>query len=152
MHTCTRTLKSILTFHLGHTCTSICAPRLVRTYERECVVVCCSVLHCVAVCTHFHLGRTCTSTCTPRLVRTYERECVAVCCSVLQCAAACTPIASLGVHAHPHVCLDFYARHVWERMCCSVLKCVAVCCSVLQCVAVCCSVLQCVAVCCSVLQ
>ena len=49
-----------------------------------------------------------------------------------------------------------------QRVCCSVLQCIAVCCSelqwvavscsVLQCVAVCCSVLQCVAVCCSVLQ
>jgi len=39
-----------------------------------------------------------------------------------------------------------------QRVCCSVLQCVAVCCSVLQCGAVCCSVLQYVAVCCSVLQ
>ena len=39
-----------------------------------------------------------------------------------------------------------------ERVCCSILPCVAVCCSVLQYVAVRCSVLQRVAVCCSVLQ
>ena len=39
-----------------------------------------------------------------------------------------------------------------EKVCCSVLQCVAVCCSLLQCVAVCCSVLQWVAVGCSGLQ
>jgi len=52
--------------------------------------------------------------------------------------------------------VEVSSAHGYDKVCCSVLQCVAVClqcvavwCSVLQCVAVCCSVLQCVAVCCS---
>jgi len=48
--------------------------------------------------------------------------------------------------------LCLYTTRVREKLCCSVLQCVAVYCSVLQCVAVCCSVLQRVAACCNVLQ
>jgi len=47
---------------------------------------------------------------------------------------------------------DEFVDVLQEKVCCSVLQCVAVCCSVLQCAAVYCSVLQCVAVCFSVLQ
>ena len=44
------------------------------------------------------------------------------------------------------------SMHNAEKVCRSVLQCVAVCCSVLQCVAVWYGLLQCVMVCCSVLQ
>jgi len=100
------------------------------------VAMCCSVLHCDAVCCN-----------------TGQNECAGKqICGVLQCVAV--------VWRYVAVCCKYGA--VW----CSVLQCGAVYCSVLQCVAVrgrtgilvlqcvavCCSVLQCVAVCCSEMQ
>jgi len=64
---------------------------------------------------------------------------VAVGCSVLHCVAVC-------------IWLRRMQQDDVAKVCCSVLRCVAVCCSVLQCVAVCCSMLQCAAVCCDGLQ
>jgi len=95
----------------------------------QCVVVCCSVLLCVAV-TLPPVPDTPKSISVSVLLL-YSAcmcyrviKCVTACCRVLQCLAVC----------------------------CSVLQCVAVHCSALQCAAMCCSVLQCVAVSCSVLQ
>jgi len=87
--------------------------------------VCCSVLHCVAVCCGSVLQCVCS-----------VLQCVAVCCgNVLQCVCSVLQcVAKVSSHISHHT----YGG-------CNVLQCVAVCCSVLQCVAVCCSVLQCVA-------
>jgi len=81
------------------------------------VIVCCSVLQCVAVCCSV---LQCAAVCCSVL------QCVAMCCSVLQCAAVCCSVLQCAT------------------VCSSVLLCVAVCCSkrdiftsdVLQCVAV----------------
>jgi len=80
----------------------------------QCVVVCCSVLQCVAVC-YIQCVAVC---CSARYASDWRAcHCVAVCCSVL----------------HSVCCSVLQCVAVW----CSVLQCVAVCCSVLQCVAVC---------------
>jgi len=71
----------------------------------QCVAVCCSVLQCVAVC------------CS-------ELQCVAVCCTVLQCIAVCQ-LPSLTQDRSSKTGIRIVA---W----CSALQCVAVCCSVLQ--------------------
>jgi len=95
----------------------------------QCVVVCCSVLQRVAVCSS---GALCVH---------FQRlpgmllQCVAACCSVVQRVAVCCIVLQRVLTSSRYV-----------------LQCVAVCCSVFQCVAVCCSVLQRVTVCCSVLQ
>jgi len=48
-------------------------------YGMQCVVLCCSVLQCVAV---FCVGGSSTA-----LIVIYGMQCVAVCCSVSQCVA-----------------------------------------------------------------
>ena len=74
----------------------------------QCVVVCCSVLHCVVERPVSQLHEFNCLHVTPM--------CVAECCSVLQCVAVyCSVVHCVAV-------------------CCSVLQCVAVCCSVLRCV------------------
>jgi len=87
----------------------------VLTRQETCMVVCCSVLPCVAVrCSLVQSGAFqgthSISTQKRRDVYGSVLQSVAVCCRVLSCVA------------------------VW----CSVLQCVAVRCSALQCVAVCC--------------
>jgi len=78
-----------------------------------------------------------------------------VCCGVIKCDAVRCSVC-VCVYDLQNRRLDCEFRSialcctVLNRMCCSVLQCVAVCCSVLQCVAVRCSALQCVAVRCSV--
>jgi len=103
------------------------------------VVVCCSVLQCVAA--------KCMSTATVKtsamcvavgvlqrdtylqLLRT-SKICDAKCCGVMQCVTVrCLSSATDSTFGTCHAVY------------CSVLQCVVVCCSVLQCVAVCCSVL-----------
>ena len=69
------------------------------------VVMCCSVLQCVAVCCSV-------------------LQCVAVCCSVLQCIAVCQ-LPNLTQHRSSKIGIRIVA---W----CSALQCVAVCCSILQ--------------------
>jgi len=84
-----------------------------------CVIKCCSVLQCVAVC---------------RSVS----QCVVVCCSVLRCVAVCHSVLQcVAVICSVRQC----AAGCWMH--CSLLQCVAVCCSVLQCATVRCNVLQC---------
>jgi len=100
---------------------------------RQCVAVCCSVLHCAALCS---------------LMLRWDFG--GLFCSVLQCAAVCCYAEYLLVLAV--MCCN--VLHC-AAVCCSVLQCVAVCCSVLQCVAVCCSVMLrwiCDCDCCNVLQ
>ena len=88
-------------------------PPHMRPTHRCClIVVCCSVLQCVAVCCSV-------------------LQCVAVCCSVLQCDAECC--SSQKKHH------ESWRQLI---VCCSVLHHVAVCCAVLQCVALCCTVMQ----------
>jgi len=135
------------------------------------VVVCCSVLQCVAV-TIVHEG-------VYNTVTVYRTRCVAACCSVLQCpnatgctvtrfhvgvystftvycaryvAACCSVLQRVAMSKCNRLyCYDIPRRSlyttpgVWERaaVCCSVLQCVAARCSVLQRVAVYCNVLQC---------
>ena len=65
------------------------------------VVVCCSMLQCVAVCC-----------CLVRVSFGKVSSRVAVCCSVWQCGAVCSSV----LHC--------------VAACCNVLQCVAVCCSV----------------------
>jgi len=125
----------------------------------QCVAVCCSVLQCVAVWTYTRHTRQCHS--LPRVVlqcvavccgafailfqsRSYN-NCVAMCCSVLQCVAVCCSVLQWCKRTNT-VHSPFSSRAGAMTI---ALQCVAVCCSVLQCVAVCCSVLQCVAVWCS---
>jgi len=68
-------------------------------------------------------------------------QCVAVCCSVLQCVAVCCSVPLVVIkHTLTYECTDLLDKCV--AVCCSVLQCVAACCSVLQCVAVCCSVIH----------
>jgi len=142
----------------------------------QCVEVCCSKSHRVAVCCihvnqsrrervfHTHLSLCCrvlqcVAACCSVL------QCVEVCCSVLQCAAVCCSVFR-------HVNGPAWSARLMPILCCSVLQCVALCCSALQCIASCCSVLhtyksvpprvrvshpfnpvmQCIAVRCSVLQ
>ena len=85
----------------------------------QCVVVCSSVLLCVAVNKRSIHNKFVTqeSRSAKRESGGCARQVVAVCCSLLQSVAVC----------------------------CSLLQSVAVCCSLLQSVALCCSVLQCVA-------
>ena len=124
-------------------CVAVCCDLLLldgiqpNTYM---VIVCCSVLQCVAVCCSV-------------------LQCVAVCCSVLQCIAL-----RLGIvrrQSAQHLYSDSVLQDI--ALCCRVLQCVVTCCSVLQRVAACAvcstwrwraavSVLQFVAVCCSLLQ
>jgi len=143
------------------------------------VVVCCSVLQCVAVLGAVYCGAVCCNV----------LQCVAVCCSswcsVLRCIAAhCNVFQCIAVtrcselHTHPDIfvsaqCVVVYCGVLQcVTVYCSVLQCVAVHCSavhtrldifvsaqrvvvycgVLRCVAVSCIVWQCIAVCCSVLQ
>jgi len=100
-----------------------------------CSVMCCSMLHGVAV--SQGSGK----------VEMLQR--VAACCSVLQCsvlqrvAACCCLLQCVAV-----CCSVLHSVALWS----SVLQCVALCCIVLHCVAVFCSVLQGVALCCSELQ
>ena len=121
------------------------------------VLLCCSVLQCVAV---YCSVLQCVIW---KRVDYHQVEhpchdewcwCVAVCCSVLQCVAVCCSVLQCyqsedstesGI---PPSGTPMPGSMVLQY--CSVLQCVTVCCSVLQCVAVCCSVLQCVAVCYSV--
>ena len=80
----------------------------------QCVVVCCSLLQCVA--THDQGYFQCQ----------YLLQCVALCRTMLQCFAVCCSVKGLTTKS---TCS--------ANICCSVLQCVVVCCSVLQCVAVC---------------
>ena len=99
--------------------------------------LCCSALHCVAVC---YSGLICS---------------VAASCSALQVHVCCS-VFRLGAVS----CVAVEQRPAPLRMCCTVLKCVAVCCSALCCsiiatrsasqIRMCCSVLQRVAARCSV--
>jgi len=85
----------------------------------QCLAACCSVLQCAAVCCRV-------------------LQCFTVFCSVLQCVAAgWEPQTILFVRLSDTVC----------SRCSSVWQSVAVCGSVWYCVAACCSVLQFVAVC-----
>ena len=68
-------------------------------------------------------------------------------CKSKELKAQCILLSRIGMRMTGHILV-----RVFERVCCSVLQCVAVCCSMLQCGAVWCSVVQCVAVCCSVLH
>jgi len=113
------------------------------------LVVCCSVLWCVVVCSGV---LRCVTMCCGVLwcvpVCSGEFRCVAVCNSVLQCVdvpdidklssiAACSSVFQrVAVRCRVAV---YYNRHVERR--CGVMQFVAVCCSVLQRVAMCCSVL-----------
>ena len=104
------------------------------------VVVCCSVLQCVAgwcivlqcvASTMSYPWPACGVLCKtlqPTGIHSFSRN--AMRCSALRCGAECFSVLQ-SVSA-----------------CCSVFQRVALCCSVLQCVAVCCNVLQCVAMCC----
>jgi len=82
----------------------------------QCVVVCCSVLQCVAA-----FWRVCCS--VLQCVAVYRRVLarVVVCCSVLQSAVMCCSVSQ---------CV---------AMCCRKLQRVDACCNVLVCVAACCS-------------
>jgi len=59
----------------------------------QCVVVCCSVLHCVA---EYVAARVVSAVgnFVAQVCRVYCRvlQCVAVCCSVLQCVSACCSV------------------------------------------------------------
>ena len=63
-------------------------------------------------------------------------QCVAECCRVLQCVVVGADSWEFWQCVRVYVCVC-----AMERVCCSVLQCVAVCCSGLQCVAICCNVL-----------
>jgi len=108
----------------------------------QCVAICYSVLHCVAVFALFQHGKT-----IHHFSSLSASLCVAACWQrVGSVLAACWQRVGSVLAA------------CWQRVgsmleaCCSVWQFAAVCCSVLQCVAVCCSVLQCAAVSCSELQ
>jgi len=70
-------------------------------------------------------------------------QCVAVCCSMLQCVAVCHTVCAglclIGGSICKNVCISLVLLQC-VAVFCSVLQCIAVCCSVLQCAAVCCSV------------
>ena len=94
----------------------------------QCVAVCCSVLHCVAV---------------QRVCPVYESICGSyarslVCCSMLQCVVVCFSV--LQCVAVQRVCPILFVTRLLDlwclEVCCSMSKFVTVCCSVLQCVAV----------------
>jgi len=105
------------------------------------VVVCCSMLQCVAVHKHnptMRVGASfrCTLCCS-------VLQGVVVCCSLLQGVAGCCTVwhyvaLRCSVEVHEHNPNNARRRSISVHY---VLQCVAVCCSVLQCVAVCCSVL-----------
>jgi len=103
------------------------------TYDTQSIhiIVCCSVLQCVAVCCSV---LQCAVMCCGMLL------CVAVCCRVFQSVAVCCSVLQRHERTTNHSALQCVAA--WCNML-SCVACVAVCCSVLQCVAVCCSVLQC---------
>jgi len=63
------------------------------------VVVCCSVLQCVAVCCS---KLQCVAVCCSVL------QCVAVCCSVLQCVAVCGLFHGMQVSLHQHYVLKLF--------------------------------------------
>jgi len=105
--------------------------------------VCCSVMHCDAVCWGCSSSKqhhSCRSVCKCFVC---VSTCVAVWCSVMQCVEA---VAVWNSIIRVEVCAS--ALFMFRR----VLQCVALWCSVLQSVAVCCSVMQFIAVWCSVLQ
>jgi len=134
----------------------------------------CSLLHCVAVriavcCSVVQCGAVCYSVV----------QCVAVCYSVLQCVTVFCSVLQQNFYIiiwNPTwwsitITLGSIPHNSLEKVCCSVLQCVAVCWSALQCAAVCyiflivhkssshnslesvcCSMLQYVAVCCGMLQ
>ena len=144
--------------------------------------VCCSVMHCVAVCTaplpklQKHLFLEGILSCRQTSCSVLQR--VAACCSVLQCVAVCCKTPSMYLvfcKGFCHVCEPHgaFRADFWNGMFKGARSCletlnplegqrwvlggawsvrVAVCCVVLCCVAVSCSVLQCVAVLCSALQ
>jgi len=76
----------------------------------QCVMVCCGVLWCVAVCTFVED------------VCCFTLQCVAVCYGVLQCVVVCCSVLW---------CVAVYT--FVKDVCSSVLRCVEVCCGVLQC-------------------
>ena len=129
-------------------------------YFLQDIILCCSVLHCVAVCCsmlqHVYVTWLVHVTYSTFFKTLYcsVLQCVAVCCSVLQCVAVCWNVLQcVAVCCSTYMWCGSYKWHEapfprhYTAVCYSVLQCVAVCCSVLQCVAVCHSVLQCVAVC-----
>jgi len=96
------------------------------------VVVCCSVMQCVAVCCSV-------------------LQCVAVCCSVLQCVAVCCIVLQYVAECCIVLCVMYIKNPLGGVACCSALQCIAMrfdllCCA-FQCVTTCCSVLQYVSVC-----
>jgi len=113
-------------------------PLLVCCSVVQCVAVCCSVMQRVAVSCRVLQSVASVAVCCSLVVSSSAAsgvlQCVAVCCSVLQCVArpSSAPLPLL--------------------VCCSVLQSVAVCCSLLQSVAVYCSLLQSCVACCSLLQ
>jgi len=83
----------------------------------QCVAVCCSVLQCVAVyhsvlqhvavtsracSSSMSTGKLATAFSVPLMVRCSVLQCVAVCCSVLQCVAACCSVTARCSHP-PHL-------------------------------------------------
>jgi len=111
----------------------VCCSVLMHCIVLQCVIVCCSALHGVAVRVRCSvLRQVCAWTVSCFLPGTCVLPCVAVCCSALQRVAASS-------------CLDSFL------LSCLYL-CVAVRCSALQYVALRCSALRCVAEPCSVLR
>jgi len=138
-------IEALVGFGVLHELSAI----LIRLLEVQHIplILCCSVLQCVAVRCSVSWGSARTQCDLHPAPRTSTHpthtvfQCVAVCGSVLQCVAV-----SAGVLPDLTAILTGSSNINRSYSCCSVLQCAAVCCSVLQCAAVCCSALQCVAV------
>jgi len=100
------------------------------------VLLCCSLLQSVAVCSSVLPSIGGGIMMVQLLLCCRELQCVAVSCSVLQCVAVCCCNVL-------QQCVALY----WRRQHDGAVFVAVLCGRVWQCVAVCCSVLQCVAVC-----
>ena len=117
--------------------------RAMRYFLQD-IILCCSVLHCVAVCCsmlqHVYVTWLVHVTYSTFFKTLYcsVLQCVAVCCSVLQCVAVCWNVLQcVAVCCSTYMWCGSYKWHEapfprhYTAVCYSVLQCVAVCCSVL---------------------
>jgi len=116
--------------HLLQCVVMCCSLRIGRQVWSTCfelVLMCCSVLQCIAVCLSVCIAS--IHVLQPHVLQRVAACCchvlqrVAACCSVLQCIAVCLSVCIASIHVlQPHVLQRVVA------MCCSVLQRVAVAC------------------------